>query len=184
MKTVCRRTLPSGAFRNSKSLAIRTGTNECLPILRNSSIPQLQPVTPSRRRKPPCEGRCLLHINYALFHFLIDEACTNWVRTEQRGRLARTFEHKQMSNASNRCAAKYTSSSAGSPEWHLNFVASAFHQLQEKRHAADYDRSGAPTSADVVLLTQLVEDAFASWRIIQHEQIAHDYLFSLLFRER
>lgn len=121
---------------------------------------------------------------YALFHFLIDEACRNWVRTEQRGRLARTFEHKQMSNASNRCAAKYTSSSAGSPEWHLNFVASPFHQLQEKRHAADYDRSGALTSADVVLLTQLVEDAFASWRIIQHEQIAHDYLFSLLFRER
>jgi hypothetical protein len=29
-----------------------------------------------------------------------------------------------------------------------------------------------------------VRDAFYSWNIIQNEQIAQDYLFSLLFKER
>jgi hypothetical protein len=63
-------------------------------------------------------------------------------------------------------------------------VAYTFSQLQERRHVADYDLSRNLSSTDVVLDILLVGDAMASWGVIQGEQIAQDYLFSLLFKER
>jgi hypothetical protein len=44
---------------------------------------------------------------YALFHFLVEEACGNWVRLEQRSKVARMFEHKNMLAASSRRVAEY-----------------------------------------------------------------------------
>jgi hypothetical protein len=121
---------------------------------------------------------------YAFFHFLIEETCTNWARPEQRGKLARCFDHKQMSIASNRRVAEHKNAAAGSKEFHLYSVASAFSQLQEKRHIADYDLSQTLSSSDVALDILLVEEALASWDTIRREQVAQDYLFSLLFKER
>jgi uncharacterized protein (UPF0332 family) len=121
---------------------------------------------------------------YSLFHFLIEETCGNWVRPEQRGRLARIFDHKNMYVASNRRVAEHKNAAHGSEEFHLYSVAFAFSQLQEKRHEADYDLTKTLSSADVGLDILLVEKAFASWDAIQNEQIAQDYLFSLLFKER
>ena len=37
---------------------------------------------------------------YAIFHLLIYEATANWSRPEQREKLARAFEHRQMRRAS------------------------------------------------------------------------------------
>jgi hypothetical protein len=121
---------------------------------------------------------------YALFHFLVDEACGNWVRPEQRRKLSRAFEHKQMSDASNRCAVRYENAAADTPESDLHSVASAFHKLQRRRHTADYDLSGVFSDHEVDLDISSVRDAFDSWNVIQNEQIAQDYLFSLLFKER
>ena len=89
-----------------------------------------------------------------------------------------------MSIASNRRVAAYGNAPAGSTEFHLYSVASAFSQLQENRHIADYDLSKTWSSADVALEIGLVEQALTSWDTIRNEQIAQDYLFSLLFRER
>jgi hypothetical protein len=121
---------------------------------------------------------------YALFHFLIEEACKNWARPEQRPAITRVFEHKRMFDASNSRVAKYKNAAGGSAEFHLYSVAYAFCQLQQKRHQADYDLSSTWATSSVKLALGSVADAFASWSAIQHEQIAQDYLFSLLFKER
>lgn len=121
---------------------------------------------------------------YALFHYLVDEACGNWLRQEQRRKLSRVFEHKQMSDASKRCAGQYKNAAAGTPESDLHSVASAFHQLQRRRHTADYDLSEVFSDDEVDLDIRSVRNAFTKWGTIQNEQIAQDYLFSLLFKER
>ncbi len=121
---------------------------------------------------------------YAIFHFLIEDACQNWTRSEQRFALARVFEHKRMADASSSRVAKHKNATGGSPEFHLYSVANAFCQIQQKRHQADYDLSSSFSATDVELDLRLVANAFASWNVIQNEQIAHDYLFSLLFKER
>jgi len=121
---------------------------------------------------------------YALFHFLADEACGNWIGPEQRRKLSRAFEHKQMSDASKRCAGRYENALAGTPESDLHSVASAFYQLQRRRHTADCDLSKVFSDNEVDLDIRSVRNAFTKWRVIQNEQIAQDYLFSLLFKER
>ena len=71
------------------------------------AISQVDPQTQANLR------RAVSAAYYALFHFLIDEACGNWIRPEQRGKLGRAFEHKQMSDASNRCVRKYENAARG-----------------------------------------------------------------------
>ena len=121
---------------------------------------------------------------YALFHFLIEETCRNWARPEQRPALARTFEHRCMLDASSGRVSRYKNAATGSAEFHLYSVAYAFCQLQQKRHQADYDLSGTLATSNVELALGLVADAFTNWSVIEHDQIAQDYLFSLIFKER
>jgi hypothetical protein len=121
---------------------------------------------------------------YALFHFLVEEACGNWMRPEQRPRLARMFEHRNMFNASNRRIAEFRGAAPGAPESRLYSVAFAFRQLQDNRHFADYDLSATLSRDDVALDLKAVEEVFATWQEIREEQIAQDYLFSLLFKDR
>lgn len=89
-----------------------------------------------------------------------------------------------MSLASIRRVAEQKNAIAGSRESYLYSVAYAFSQLQVKRHNADYDLSKTLSSTEVALDILLVEEAFRSWQVIENEQIAKDYLFSLLFKER
>jgi len=71
-----------------------------------------------------------------------------------------------------------------SAEFQLYSVADAFSRLQQERHKADYDMSDTLSAADVELAINLAADAFESWNTIRNEQIAQDYLFSMLFKER
>jgi hypothetical protein len=96
---------------------------------------------------------------YALFHFLIEDACANWTRPEQRARLARMFEHRRMAEAS-RSRVKDYKNAVGSAEFLLFSVASAFSQLQELRHYADYDLSYTLATSDVENAIGLAGDAF------------------------
>lgn len=57
-------------------------------------------------------------------------------------------------------------------------------QLQELRHEADYDLSGILAASDVENAINLASDAFGYWDLVRNEQIAQDYLFSMLFKER
>jgi uncharacterized protein (UPF0332 family) len=121
---------------------------------------------------------------YALFHLLIEEACGNWTRREQRPALARVFAHGTMAGASDSRIKRHKNAAHGSVEFQLHSVASAFYQLQQERHKADYDLSNKLSAADVELAIGLAADAFETWDTIRNEQIAQDYLFSLLFKER
>jgi uncharacterized protein (UPF0332 family) len=119
---------------------------------------------------------------YALFHLIVETACEFWP-PPQRSRVARQFEHKRMKDASaetaNRRQATPSAAQAG-----LIFVAGAFVILQQNRHAADYDLSDNLTSEEVALNILSVEEAFKVWNEIKGDQAVHDYLFSLLFKDR
>jgi uncharacterized protein (UPF0332 family) len=138
-------------------------------------------------RAPPTQAtlrRSVSTAYYALFHLLVNEACFNWARPEHRMDLARAFEHKQMLAASDRQRAKYKDAAASSTGKHLFKVTFNFVQLQQKREFADYDYSIELSSDHARLAIGQAERAFESWEIIRNEQIAQDYLFSLLIRER
>jgi hypothetical protein len=63
-------------------------------------------------------------------------------------------------------------------------VTNTFVQLQENRHAADYDLGVVLMPDEVALDILLVEDAFRTWGDIKDDPIVQDYLFSLLFKDR
>jgi len=139
---------------------------------------QAQPETQANLR------RAVSTAYYALFHFLIEETCRNWARAEQRDRLVRKFEHGRMADASARMVREHKNAAAGSAEFHLYAVAYAFTQLRQNRERADYDLSGTLSDKEVALDILSVEDAFMDWEKVRSEQIAQDYLFSLLFKDK
>src|SRR6266704_2790378 len=76
---------------------------------------------------------------YALFHLLIDEAVGKWAVERQRSILARTFEHGKMKGICDDVLKAVKS--GGSVPSELNTIAHNFIQLQQHRHAADYDNA-------------------------------------------
>jgi hypothetical protein len=67
-------------------------------------------------------------------------------------------------------------------ESELVTVADAFIQLQQYRHAADYDFSKPFTRADVLTRIELAEQAFKAWKIIRNTDNAKVFLASLLLQ--
>ena len=86
---------------------------------------------------------------YALFHLLIRDAVLNWKHADQHARLARSFDHKRMKDASMAILKEMGNipiqSTAGADaeqqaaRFRLSTVAQAFVDLQQARHKADYD---------------------------------------------
>jgi len=64
----------------------------------------------------------------------------------------------------------------------LQNVAATFVDLQELRHDADYDNSRAWTRTEVLEDIRLVRLAFASWKAVEKEVIAEDFLLQLLIQ--
>lgn len=108
---------------------------------------------------------------YALFHYLIDEACRSIIGTQQdrkqyRQVVARGFEHGAMNKA---CR----SFSGGSLPQNiertlprgfvipneLQNVAQTYTELQEERHRADYDLSQNFKRSEVLALVRQAEEA-------------------------
>jgi hypothetical protein len=89
-----------------------------------------------------------------------------------------------MFDVSNGRIRQYKNATQGSAESQLYSVADASSRLQQERHKADYDMSNTLSAADVELAINLTAEAFERWHAIRNEQIAQDYLFSLLFKER
>ena len=121
---------------------------------------------------------------YALFHLLVGEAVSNWKRPHQRPKLARIFEHGPMRKASQQFANRKFAGEPGSTAADLKGVASAFDELQELRHLADYDESEKWTRARALDAVNLARTAFRAWRAVRLEKIAQDYLFQLLIQRR
>lgn len=129
-----------------------------------------------REKRASCMRRAVSTAYYAIFHLLVEDFVGNWPFADQRARLARMFDHKKMR------AAAFTPSNESNPtpaEAKLIDVKTAFRQLQEDRHKADYDRSWNIVSTDVTNAITLAEDAFTKWRSIRTEDVASHYLLSM-----
>jgi len=127
---------------------------------------------------------------YALFHLLVDEATRLMLSGTERGplrdSLARAFHHSSMKQT----AVEFTKRRM-SPKLSSGFnrhavpqplidVASAFVQLQEARHDADYNRTLRFTRREAVDLVDLAGQAFRDWNDVRGSLHADTFLTGLL----
>ena len=141
-------------------------------------------IRDKRRPKQASLRRAVSTAYYALFHFLIAEAISNWKNNSQRAALARAFEHRNMKTASAKAANARAATSNPTVLVELQRVANTFTLLQQDRNTADYDNSVQWTRIEVQADIDRVRAAFASWRAIRTEPLAQDYLLSLLVKDR
>ena len=122
---------------------------------------------------------------YAVFHFLIAEATSNWSNVSLRTALGRAYDHGIMKTASNRILnAKDFPFTGEDPAVvaDLRFVAQAFSQLQEDRHFADYNLTKDLDPVEALTQVKSAERIFTVWPTIRGQQIAQAYLVSLLVK--
>ena len=132
---------------------------------------------------------------YALFHFLIGEACGSMFGADAaekplRDAFARAFDHSAMYRISlgfARGTVKAPLLAAVPPGGiaaGVRAVAGAFTLLQEERHRADYDLSNTFTAAETSDLIRKAEGAMARWPTVAADASARLYLACLLAGER
>lgn len=130
---------------------------------------------------------------YALFHLLVRDAILNWKHADHRSRLARTFDHKRMKDASTAILkeignVRIQESDDPDPEQSLLFrlstVAQAFVDLQQARHKADYDIEEPYQPLDAAVDVAQARLAVLTWTEVRDEPLAQRYLYSLLFKDR
>lgn len=116
---------------------------------------------------------------YALFHELTSCAAKNWGHERHRYRFARLFQHAKMNQA---CKSWHRANEKTSTQPHhlLLGIAEIFTELQESRHAADYDLSKTWAASEVGEIIFSASTAVLAWRAIEHEPSAQDFLFELL----
>jgi uncharacterized protein (UPF0332 family) len=128
-----------------------------------------------------CMRRAVSTAYYAIFHLLVEDFVEHWEFEDQRGRLARMFDHKKMRDA------PFTPQDEKNPtpvEAALVEVKTAFRQLQAHRHRADYDLAWNIVPTDVEDAITLAEDTFAKWRSIRNDDIARHHLLSMFGANR
>ncbi len=124
---------------------------------------------------------------YALFHLLISESSRNWSRESSRDAFGRLFDHTLMRKAPQRILDRRLFLFDGEDPAlvkNLRSVAQAFVQLQHKRHIADYSVATQWTLTESLYEITTARQAFESWGSIRNENIAQEYLVSLLIKPR
>jgi hypothetical protein len=127
---------------------------------------------------------------YALFHLLVRDAILNWKHADHRSRLARTFDHKRMKDASTAILKEIGNvwnPEAGDSDrerFGLWTFAQAFVDLQQARHRADYDIEEPFQPLDAAVHIAQARLAFLTWDEVKDEPLAQRYLYSLLFKDR
>ena len=124
---------------------------------------------------------------YAVFHLLISETISNWSRASSRDALGRMFDHGMMKRVSRRISDPQLFPFIEQDPivvQNLKQVAQSFVQLQDKRHTADYDNATFWTLNQALTEVTTAANAFAAWKSIQNENIAQNYLVSLLIKPR
>ena len=122
---------------------------------------------------------------YAVFHYLIAEATSNWNNVGLRTALGRAYDHGTMKTASNRILNPKDFPYTGEDPTvvtNLRFVAQAFSQLQEDRHFADYNLTKDLDPVEALTQVKSAEKIFNTWPTIRGEQISQAYLVSLLVK--
>ena len=123
---------------------------------------------------------------YALFHLLIHEGTLKLISAgSARSRFSRGYEHGTMKSISREFAIanpaaldRLTGGLPIPPE--IQQVAETFINLQEERHAADYDVTARYTRLEVRNFIQEAEAAFGLWEVIRNHQVATLYLGAML----
>ena len=127
---------------------------------------------------------------YALFHLLVDEAVKRMIsvggRDDLRNCLRRAFDHGHMKRVAQQSAQGTVSPKLGpglngqplQPE--IIRVATAFFDLQQLRHEADYDLSRRFTRQEVLSLVADAERAFDDWKKVRRTVQADTFLVGLL----
>lgn len=129
---------------------------------------------------------------YAVFHLLINcavESSVPAVPNGLRARAARALQHGELKNM---CR---DFSGANPPKvlatvlpvtlsGDLRTIAKNFTDLQEARHAADYDTSLKLSQTDALAAVQQAEQAFQCWQTIQGTDEANVFLSALVFGAR
>jgi uncharacterized protein (UPF0332 family) len=121
---------------------------------------------------------------YALFHLLVEAAALRWSGSpEAQTGMQRGFQHGAMKSVSK----QFTNESW--LDWHgirqsvplaIRQVASAFVDLQQDRHTADYDNHEPWTAMDVREILETARSAFRQWQSISTDPMAGNYLLAML----
>ena len=126
---------------------------------------------------------------YALFHLLIRDTVLNWMHADQHSRLARAFDHRRMRDASMAMLKEMgnvprQATGSGDAEQMPRFRLSAFVDLQQARHKADYDVAAPFPPLDAAVDVAQARLAFTTWAVVKEEPLAQRYLYSLLFKDK
>lgn len=145
-----------------------------------------------RRPKQTNLRRAISSGYYALYHYLVDEACRELLGTHRDKRryrdvLARGFDHGCMRDACSSFGGgtlpkhmmkTLSPSFAISPD--LQDVAATFIHAQERRHLADYDRSARFARSDVEAFVHEVQFAVTRFEAIADTNLRQFFLACLL----
>jgi uncharacterized protein (UPF0332 family) len=129
---------------------------------------------------------------YSLFHLLIRETALKWSEPAHQARIARIFEHDRMKRVSGATlkilATKIDVGDSSSIEAisrkELINVAQSFVILQQARHDADYNLEKPLDADEAIAQVNEANSAFAAWEMTRQSEVAQEYLFSLLFKEK
>ncbi|MDZ7858219.1 hypothetical protein [Sphaerotilus sp.] len=144
-----------------------------------------------RERKRPKQAslrRAVSSAYYALFHLLIEASVAHFGSRSPmalRRLMARAYSHGDMLAACKHLALgtppPHLSALLATPvEADLRLIATAFVELQDQRHRADYDLSAGFTRIGVDMLITKVEDAFQAWERVAGTHNAKVFLSALL----
>ena len=129
---------------------------------------------------------------YGLFHLLIRAAALKWNDPPHQARIARLFEHERMKKVSGETIKRLENQAGPSGQNFIDIpgrseltkVAQSFIVLQQARHLADYNLEMPLDRAKAAGWVDSAESAFTSWEIASESEVAKEYLFCLLFKEK
>ncbi len=146
-----------------------------------------------RRPKQASLRRAVSAAYYSLYHYLVSEAGLFMVKGASasgiRPVFQRAFVHAHMKRAAKSFAGGNVSDTWKEPMRNrpvppeLRQVASAFVNLQEARHEADYDLSRRFSRTEALDLIEVSEKATEAWRKIRNTSESQVFLTALLVNE-
>jgi hypothetical protein len=145
-----------------------------------------------KRPKQASLRRATSNAYYALFHFLTWEASLHVapdISTTSRMQMQRWFDHGSMYQT---CAifsatefqGQFTKLIGSVPLPALQKVARNFRDLQQERHAADYDMASHWTRLRTKTNIQSARDAIQSWSSVRRSEQANFFALALLNLDR
>jgi uncharacterized protein (UPF0332 family) len=160
--------------------------------LHGDLLEQAEHLVRRERRRPRQASlrRAISSAYYALFHLLIHEATLRVIRNPAlRHKFSRAFEHADMKSASGAFAnaqpARLATLTGGLPiPPQLQTLATAFVELQQARHEADYNVAARFTRVEAEDLIGLARQAFRDWQTLRTNDASHMYLSALLLWKR